>query len=268
MNNEIKKSGIGYLESVDFRLAVQRNSLAVSMTDASATSDAPHVIFCGGFHSNMQGSKAQALAQFCTDNNWPFTRFDYRGHGDSDGEPHKFTLHDWLEDTLQVLDTSDHPALVIGSSMGAWLAMLAALRRPAQVKGLLLLAAAPDFLQELVEPALTPSQIWDLQQDQIVPLANEYDSAFPLTKALLASGQDLSVLTGAAMETLACPVRLLHGTGDINVPYSLSIRLMDRIAHDQAQLTLLHKADHRLSDGPSLDRIQSELAELIEAISH
>lgn len=214
----------------------------------------------------MQGSKAQALAEFCTSNNWPYTRFDYRGHGDSEGEAHAFTLHDWLADTLQVLDHCNHPAVIIGSSMGAWLATLAALQRPSLVKGLLLLAAAPDFLQELVAPNLTPADIWDLQQNQVVSLPNNSDFPFPLTQALLDSGKELSLLSSDVLQNLICPIRLLHGTGDTEVPFNLSVRLMDRVKHKNAQLTLLHKADHRLSDEPCLERIKRELNDLLTAL--
>lgn len=216
----------------------------------------------------MQGSKAQALAEFCTSNNCPYTRFDYRGHGDSEGDPHTFTLHDWLADTLQVLDLSDHPVVIVGSSMGAWLATLAALQRPSQIKGLLLLAAAPDFLQELVAPKLTPAQIWDLEQDLVVELPNDYDKPFPMTQALLNSGKDLSLFSADDLKNLTCSLRMLHGTGDTNVPYELSVRLMDGVAHSDAQLTLLHQADHRLSDERCIGLIKKELANLLTPLTN
>ncbi|MFK7852720.1 MAG: alpha/beta hydrolase [Granulosicoccus sp.] len=266
MNNEINADGVCYLNSAHHRIAFRPNPLAASLLENPAIERPPLILFCGGFHSNMRGTKAQELAEFCTQNNWPFMRFDYRGHGESEGDAEAFTLHDWLADTTKLLDVYKHPVVIIGSSMGAWLATLAALHRPSQVIGLVLLAAAPDFLQELVVPKLTPADTWDLQQDQIVSLPSAYESPFPITQALLDSGKDLSLLSSDDLANLSCPIRLLHGTSDIDVPFSLSIRLMDRIVHSHAQLTLLHKADHRLSDDRSLGCIKSELRDLLSLL--
>lgn len=230
----------------------------------------PHVVFCGGFHSNMLGTKATALARFCADHDWSYTRFDYRGHGESEASAAELTLHDWLTDTLDILSSISGPVILVGSSMGAWLATRAALQRPEQVQGLLLIAAAPDFLQELVQPHLSTAECWDLQQGQVVGLTNHYGEPFPITQALLESGQDLSLLSPAlkpdipSLDQLSCPVRLIHGTGDTDVPMALSVRLMNGISHDDARLTLLHQADHRLSDERSLQVIHRELCELIK----
>lgn len=249
------------------RIAIRRNSLP----GALPANDSPqlNVMFCGGFHSSMLGTKASFLADFCQARQWSFTRFDYRGHGESDGSAHDLTLRDWLQDTLDVLDSLSAPVVLVGSSMGGWLATLAALRRPDLVKGLLLLAAAPDFLQELIAPRLGPAETWELQQDRVVLLDNPYDAPHPITQALLDSGHELSLLgkqsTAAEQPSLAdlrCPVRLLHGTHDTDVPHELSIRLMSAIEHDDARLTLLHRADHRLSDQRSLRMIAAELMDL------
>lgn len=247
-------------------MAIRHDSLQPD-PDQNA-SDRLNVMFCGGFHSSMLGTKASFLADFCKSRRWSYTRFDYRGHGESDGAPHELTLQDWLEDTLNVLDSLSDPVLLVGSSMGGWLATLAALRRPEKVRGLLLLAAAPDFLQELITPRLGPSQTWDLQQHKVVLMENEYDQPHPITQALLDSGRQLSLLDAStlpdqpSLADLSCPVRLLHGTHDKDVPYELSIRLMSAIRHDDARLTLLHRASHRLSDERSLRILAAELMDL------
>ncbi|MGQ7844068.1 alpha/beta fold hydrolase [Granulosicoccus sp. 3-233] len=248
------------------RVAIRRDSLKIDpTTDGSAR---VNVMFCGGFHSSMLGTKASFLATFCKARQWSFTRFDYRGHGESEGSTHELTLSDWLEDTLNVLDSLDGPVLLVGSSMGGWLATLAALRRPDKVTGLLLLAAAPDFLQELIAPRLGPAENWELQQDKVVLLENAYDEPHPITQALLDSGRDLALLDTPSLPDqpgladLSCPVRLLHGTHDTDVPYELSVRLMGAIQHDDARLTLLHRADHRLSDERSLRMLAAELMDL------
>lgn len=243
------------------------NEIAINRFTSEHTDNTPHIMFCGGFHSSMSGTKATELLTFCQSKQWHFTRFDYQAHGQSGGDASTLSLTDWLNDTLAVLDDSPQPTLMIGSSMGAWLATLAALRRPDTIKGLLLLAAAPDFLQELVAPKLTASHEWDLQQGQGIFLDNAYDNPFPITQTLLDSGKTLSLLDKESLDAMHCPVRLIHGTRDTDVPYSLSARLMDKLPeqHD-ARLNLLHGADHRLSDERCLSYIRAELEAMIEQL--
>lgn len=244
-----------------------------------------HVVFCGGFHSNMRGTKAQKLEEICTQQQLAYTRFDYRGHGESDGDPAAFTLSDWLNDTLVILDSIQDPIVLVGSSMGSWLAIQAATLRPARIKGLLLLASAPDFLQELVQPRLSKSDIWDLQQGLVVKLPTQYEKPHPVTQKLLDSGNALSLFNpgsstkqigtepgittkpGIDIEHLQCPIRLVHGTADSDVPYELSTRLLDQFKQADARLTLLGQADHRLSDERALACIEHELYSLIRDIN-
>lgn len=256
-----------YKSSDGMRLAYRRYRSEKSGSD-SVPAETPHVVFCGGFHSNMQGTKATALEQTCIELGLSYTRFDYRGHGESDGDPASFTLQDWLEDTLRVLEDIEEPLILVGSSMGGWLASLCAIRKTKQLHGLLLIAAAPDFLQELVHPKLTPADLWDLQQGQTLALPNEYADPHPLTQALLDSGFELSLLKGSEnnLAELTCKIRLIHGTNDRDVPYDLSIRLMENCVNADTQLTLIRGADHRLSDEPSLSCINQKLKELI--VSH
>lgn len=241
--------------------------LAVSRDHATRAGNAPHILFCGGFHSSMQGTKAIAFKLLCAEHDWHYTRFDYRGHGQSGGNSASFTLTDWLDDTLAVLDEQQLPTVLVGSSMGAWLATLAALHRPDLVKALVLIAAAPDFPQELIVPKLSVADVWDLQQGQVVNLENAYDSPHPITQALLDSANQLSLLNGDKLQKLACPARLIHGTADVDVPYDLSARLMDKLpeGHD-ARLSLLHKADHRLSDDRSLSYIKGQIVSVVSQL--
>ncbi len=242
--------------------------LAFEHCPAGSDSQSPHIMFCGGFHSAMQGAKAQALKAHCLDRGWHFTRFDYRGHGQSGGAPADFTLIDGLEDALAVFDKYNLPSVLIGSSMGAWLATLAALQRPTKVKALLLLAAAPDFLSELMVPKLSVGDIWDLSQGNVINVPNNYDEPFQIKQALIDSGQQLSLLHSDTLKALSCPVRMLHGSHDNDVPFDLAIRMMDKLPenHDAA-LTLLHGADHRLSDETSLATIYTHLDALVAHIT-
>jgi len=235
-----------------------------------AESTAPHVLFCGGFHSTMRGNKAVAIENMCQELSLSYTRFDYRGHGESEGNPADFNLHDWLADLLCILDELSGPVIIIGSSMGAWLATQAAIRRKDSIVGVLLLAAAPDFIQELIEPRLSKSDLWDLQQGETVPLPNAYDSPYPLTALLIESGTQLSLFKVHASQskytpnTLTCPTLLIHGTEDEDVPFELSIRLQATLENSESQLTLLSHADHRLSDRRSLAAIERSLKQLVK----
>ncbi len=272
MQTDSASSTPDFIDSSGHRLAV-RQRLALTEQQHGLAGPVPHVVFCGGFHSSMLGIKAAALADLCIRQQWSYTRFDYRGHGESEGEAAAAVLSDWLDDVLCILDSIEGPVLLVGSSMGAWLATLAACRRATQVRGLLLLAAAPDFLQELIQPRLSPSDIWDLQQGQAVMLPNAYADPYPITQALLDSGKPLSVLAEHPpghqhdVASLTCPVRMIHGAADTDVPHTLSLRLMDKVAHPDAQLRLLHQADHRLSDTRALAVIDSTLLELVEAMT-
>ncbi|MBX2879191.1 MAG: alpha/beta hydrolase [Granulosicoccus sp.] len=260
MKDELNLEYRYFPHAADTRIAVQQLIQAADDT-------VPHLMFCGGFHSSMSGNKATEIHKLCQRKSWNYTRFDYRGHGASDGSLDKLTLHDWLDDTLAVLDACQGPTLVIGSSMGAWLACLAALRRPESVSALLLLAAAPDFLQELIEPSLGATEQWDLQQGKTIELPNNYAEPHPVTQELLESGKSLSLLNSDDIGTLHCPVRLLHGTGDHDVPYTLSVRLMEKLANPKATLTLLNHVDHRVSDAHSIDQIVKLISELVDQCS-
>lgn len=234
---------------------------AVDPTDVHT----PHLLFCAGFHSNMRGTKCEALNRHATEHSYHFTRFDYRAHGESDGDAISCTLQDWLDDTLTVIDATEGPLILIGSSMGAWLATHAALARPDRIVGLLLIAAAPDFVTELIEPHLDHQQRWQLETGETVFLPSNYDEPpRPITERLLDSGRELALLDTEKLSVLDIPVRLIHGTGDKDVPWQFSERLMRNLGGD-ARLNLLHRADHRLSDEKSLEIIKQTVLELINA---
>lgn len=269
MNENANDERLDYHGEPGHRIAIRQQPASPTGMLMSAEKRSFHIVFCGGFHSSMLGLKASALAKFCQTQGFAFTRFDYRGHGESEGSADTMTLHEWLSDTLLVLDQIEEPVVLVGSSMGAWLATLAAAKRPKQVHGLLLLAAAPDFLQRLVEARLTAADIWELQQGRTAQLANNYEQPYPVTQALLDSGKELSVLgaSPAAEERrqqLKCPVRLIHGTSDSDVPYQLAVELLESLTHKNAELILLNQADHRLSDSRSLECVERTLTHLIE----
>jgi len=226
--------------------------------------ETPHIVFCGGFHSCMNGTKAQFLASVCQRLGWSYTRFDYRGHGQSDGRFEHCDLTDWLTDTLAVIDQIPHRIHIVGSSMGAWLATLAAQQRSEKIAGLITIAAAPDFTEELLWPALTLEQQQQLQQGEAISIATKYEQdPWRVRWPLFQSGRELSILSGEQELQLKCPVRMLHGTADVDVPWQQSQRLLDKLSPaTSATLTLIHQGDHRLSDTRSLDLLEQSLTDI------
>lgn len=238
----------------------QKHCIAVQGS-AGSNASSPHLLFCGGFHSSMSGTKASFLAALCERMGYGYTRFDYRGHGVSDGVFEHCDLHDWLQDTLAVIDDLDRNLVLIGSSMGAWLATLATIERPDRIDKLVTIAAAADFTEELLWPALSTTAQAELLANETVDLISQYDqSSWPLRMPLFQSGRELSILNKEECLGVHCPVRMLHGTNDTDVPWQYSQRLLDKLPPaTDATLTLVHKADHRLSDNKSLGLIQQAI---------
>lgn len=226
------------------------------------------VIFCGGFKSNMNGSKALALEAWCRDQSIAYCRFDYQGHGQSAGKFEEGNISRWLDDTLSIIDATKNKQLIlVGSSMGAWIAQLACLQRSERVAALLLLASATDFTSELIEPALNSSQRRELREHGQVLIPSDYDdgSPYPITEQLLRDGCNHLLLRGPI--AISCPVRLIHGTADADVPWQISERTLQRMQSHDAQLLLLKDSDHRLSTAADLSVIKMRLTELLEAVA-
>lgn len=214
----------------------------------------------------MEGSKAVALERFCIENNIDYTRFDYSGHGSSDGSFAQGNIDSWLSDTLCVIDSLNpqQKLVLVGSSMGAWIATLAAINRPDQIAALTTIAAAPDFTERLLLPALSETQLKTLQKNQPLLLPSEYDdgSPYPITAQLIDNSRQHCILDKVI--EIDVPVRMLHGTSDLDVPYSLSIQLMNSIRSTDIQLNLIKGGDHRLSSDDHLLVLQQTLASLLK----
>ncbi|MBN9507488.1 MAG: alpha/beta hydrolase [Alphaproteobacteria bacterium] len=206
----------------------------------------PTVVFLPGFASDMTGSKVTTLAQDCAARGRSLLRFDYSGHGASEGAFTDGTIGVWRADALAVIDRlSEGRLILVGSSMGGWIALLIALARPERVAGLVGVAAAPDFSEELVWPSMAPAERALLERQGWLDAPSRYGAPLRMTRALIEDGRR-HLLLGAPIP-LACPVRLLHGQRDEDVPWELSLRLADRLAGDDVQVTLIKDGDHRLS---------------------
>ena len=224
----------------------------------------PGVIFLGGFKSSMQGIKARTLESWCKTQNVSFTRFDYRGHGESDGIFEEGCIGDWLTDTLEVIDQlTVGPQVLVGSSMGAWLMLLATLKRPQRVSGLLGIASAADFTKILYEKRMTSIEREELLRNEYIQRASAYDeSPYIYTKKLIEDGNQ-HLLLNSSMQ-IRTSVKLIHSIDDPDVPWQISQAIMEKVESPNVKLTLLKDAGHRLSRNSDLNLILSELEQLLE----
>jgi len=207
----------------------------------------PTVVFLGGFHSDMEGSKALHLRDHCAARGRAFLRLDYSGHGSSGGVFEEGTIGAWAGDAALVIEArAPGPVVLVGSSMGGWIALLLARRwGEARVRGLIGIAAAPDFTELLIRPALTAEHRATLARDGVLREPSEYGDPIPITQRLLADGAENLVLPGPI--PYAGPVRLLQGMADPDVPWGHALRIMEALPGPDAELTLIKDGDHRLS---------------------
>lgn len=226
----------------------------------------PGVLFCGGFMSDMTGSKATALDAWARESGHAFTRFDYAGHGVSSGRFEDGTIGRWLDDTLAVIDRlTEGPLILVGSSMGGWISLLAALRRPERVAALIGIAAAPDFTQDLMWDMMDETARREVMEKGVWLMAEENGGdPEPITRNLIEDGRNHLLLR--APIPLRIPVRLFQGVSDRTVPWPTATRLMERLDHADVRLTLIKDGDHRLSRPKDMDLVVRTLDELAAAI--
>lgn len=222
----------------------------------------PRIVFLGGFTSDMTGQKATYLDDWAQSRGQAFLRFDYTGHGMSDGRFEDGSIGRWADDALAMIDAcGDEPLILVGSSMGGWIMLLLALGRPSRVAGLVGIAAAPDFTQDLVWGQLAADERAALMTTGAHRQpSRDGDSTTVYTRHLVEEGRD-HLLLGAPI-FLDMPVRLLHGTDDQDVPWQVSAALLERVTSADVTLTLIKGGDHRLSAPKQLARLSASLAEL------
>ncbi len=201
----------------------------------------PTIIFLPGYASDMAGSKAVALDSWAAASGRSFMRFDYGGCGESEGAFEEQSVDDWLADTLLAIDATAGPIVLVGSSMGGWIMLLAALARPSRVAALAGIAAAPDF----TEWGFDATQRAALQRDGRIEQPSGYGAPLVTTRNFWESGQRNLLLGGSI--PIDVPVRLLHGQRDPDVPWRQSLLLAERLRSDDVQVILVKDGDHRLS---------------------
>jgi len=223
----------------------------------------PGVIFCGGFASDMTGTKASALEAHVTGLGHAFTRFDYRGHGQSSGAFEDGTIGLWRDDAAAILDkVTSGPQIVVGSSMGGWIMLLLALARPERVSALLGLAAAPDFTEDLMWAEFEEEARRTLETTGVLRQPSEYsDDPYVISMKLIEEGRQHLLLRGQI--PIRVPVRLLHGMRDADVPYRLSATLAERLETEDVRISLVKDGDHRLSTERDLALLRRTVDDLL-----
>lgn len=218
------------------------------------------LVFLPGYASDMEGTKALALDAFAADRGLPMLRLDYSGTGSSPGRFEDGTLSNWLEEALAAIDSlTEGPLVLVGSSMGGWIALHLALLRPERLQSLVGIAAAPDFTQW----GFSPDQKCVLERDGRIEEPNPYGPAPQLfTRGFFQSGQQLRLLDKEI--GIDCPVRLLHGELDSEVPLDVAFRLMRAIRSSDVQLTVLKGGSHRLSEPHEIRAILRTVEALLE----
>ena len=217
--------------------------------------DPPVVLFCGGHTSDMGGTKALALEQHCRSRGRAYTRFDYRGHGASTGRFADGTVGGWCADALAVVDrVTAGPLLVVGSSMGGWIMLLLALARPERMQALVGVAAAPDFTEDLLLPQASPAQRRELDERGYWLQPSTYGGPpYPITRSLIEDARAHLLLR--APIPIPCPVHLLHGQRDPDVPWPTALKLAECLELEDVTIELIKAGDHRLSSAADLARI-------------
>ncbi len=244
----------------------KRAYLAINQDRAS--SHMPGIVFLAGHGSDMMGSKAEALCTLAEEENIPFLRFDYFGHGQSDGQLLDGNLSVWLRDCTAMIDNlTSGPQILVGSSLGGWLMVLTALARKDRVAGLVGIAAAPDFTKDLIWDTLSAAQKEQMKQTGSIALPNPYaddDVIYPLH--LIEDGNKHLVL-GSTIN-LDIPVILHQGLKDEEVPWQTALRLSQQLAANDVQIILHKDTGHRFSEPGDIDQLQNSVRRLHARLRH
>lgn len=240
--------------------------IAVRLTPGRSSAEEPGILWCGGFLSDMRGTKAEELAAWGTRTGRQVLRFDYSGHGESGGAFEDGTISRWAEEALAVFETqTSGPQIVVGSSMGGWVALLlaralAARSEAGRLAGLVLLAPAPDFTEELMWKAMPDDVRAAIVHHGKWMRPSEYGAPQPITRGLIEDGRANLVL--AAPFAVGCPVRILQGVADADVPWRHALRLVTCLAEDDVVLSLIKDGDHRLSRPEDIRRMLAAIEEV------
>lgn len=246
-----------------------RRRIAMRILRAQKPSERPALVWLGGYRSDMTGTKAVAVEHLARDRATDCIRFDYSGHGVSGGAFRDGTISRWLEESLAVVEHAapKQRLILIGSSMGGWIALrlIQELRLRGmgeRIAGLVLIAPAPDFTAELIEPNLTETEQRSLEERGYFEEPSEYSPEPNIyTRALIEDGRDNRVLVGTI--TTGCPVHILQGMRDPDVPYTHALKLMEHLPADDVVMTLIRDGDHRLSREEDIAKMKQAIGNML-----
>lgn len=218
----------------------------------------PLVVFMGGYRSDMSGTKAMYLEEQCRARGQGYLRFDYSGHGESGGEFEDGTIGSWLEDALAVLDhVTRDPVVLVGSSMGGWIALLAAQERGGLVKGLIGIAAAPDFTEEIYA-RLNGAQRQELEENGVAYVDNDYsDEPYAFSKNFYEEAKDHLLL--GKTRPVDYPMRFIQGGQDKDVPWQTAVKIQNAFKGKESDIVIIEDGNHRLSRPEDLELIDKEI---------
>ncbi len=242
----------------DFLTTPQRRKIAYHQTQGLG----PGIVFLGGFRSDMSGTKAEFLQNWAAQQGRAFLRFDYSGHGQSSGDFLDGAIGDWFEDALAALTLTTGPQILVGSSMGGWIALLLARAVPERIAGLVGIAAAPDFTEDGMWAGFSASQQAELMAQGQIAQPSEYSAdPYVITRRLIEEGRGRLVLRTPL--DLRFPVRFLQGDADVDVPVTAALRLLEHATGPDIRLTLVKAADHRFSTPACLEVMTTAVAEVL-----
>jgi pimeloyl-ACP methyl ester carboxylesterase len=254
------------LTSLIIESPAPKRTIAVRARESKSDKAGPGLVWLGGFKSDMQGTKAVALDDWAREHGRACVRFDYSGHGESSGDFKEGTIGRWLEESLAVYRQFCHgPQVLVGSSMGGWIALLLAarlrqLKESAPLAGMVLIAPAVDFTEELMWKQFSDDIKREIEVNGVWTRPSDYDEGgYPITKGLIEDGRE-HLMLGGLIEP-GCPVHILQGVQDPDVPWRHALELMARFARDDVVLTLIKDGDHRLSRPEDIERLLAAVAE-------
>ena len=256
------------MDFLEIKSPAGRRKIAFLQSDLQKKNSCKGLFWMGGFKSDMNGSKAQAVTRIGQDLGLGVTRFDYSGHGSSSGQFLDGTISDWLADSLAVFEKCETGQIIIGSSMGAWLAML--LNRemqktdPKKVLGLILIAPAIDMTRDLMRDRFSETELAALETKGRVVQPSDYDEPYILTKKLIDDGEN-HLLFNKPIET-GCPVHILQGGQDKAVPPAHALKLVSHLMQDPTGLTMVPDADHSLSRPQDIALLKRTIVQMLAGL--
>ncbi len=239
----------------------RRDAVIAYRKTAGSSKTLPGVMFLGGFRSDMTGTKAAYLEEQCAARHQSYLRFDYTGHGASNGKFEQGNISTWLADATEVLDKlTEGPQILVGSSMGGWIALLLALQRKERLAGLIGIAPAPDFSEDIYNKEFGEEERRHLAKKGIIYRDSQYGEPYPLTLQLFQDAKRHLLLSKPI--AINCPVRLIHGKKDPDVPWHKSVKIREMLTSSDASVTFIDDGDHRLSRPEDLALIDKAVVEL------